>query len=133
MAALGASLGTMVANLSSHKPGWDDKWEFFSKWAEKGQALKDQLLALVDEDTNAFNVIMNAFGMPKGTDEEKAARKAAIQSGTKYATEVPMRTIETSFQVFDVCAAMIRRVILHLFLTLALAFFALALPSMALT
>lgn len=109
MAALGASLGTMVANLSSHKPGWDDKWEFFSKWAEKGQALKDQLLALVDEDTNAFNVIMNAFGMPKGTDEEKAARKAAIQSGTKYATEVPMRTIETSFQVFDVCAAMIKK------------------------
>lgn len=109
MAALGASLGTMVANLSSHKPGWDDKWEFFSKWAEKGQALKDQLLALVDEDTNAFNVIMNAFGMPKGTDEEKAARKAAIQAGTKYATEVPMRTIETSFQVFDVCAAMIKK------------------------
>lgn len=109
MAALGASLGTMVANLSSHKPGWDDKWEFFSKWAEKGQALKEQLLALVDEDTNAFNVIMNAFGMPKGTDEEKAARKAAIQAGTKYATEVPMRTIETSFQVFDVCAAMIKK------------------------
>jgi len=109
MGALGAALGTMVANLSSHKPGWDDKWEFFSKWAEKGQALKDQLLALVDEDTNAFNVIMNAFGMPKGTDEEKAARKAAIQAGTKYATEVPMRTIETTFQVFDICAAMIKK------------------------
>lgn len=109
MAALGAALGTMVANLSSHKPGWDDKWEYFSKWAEKGQALKDTLLALVDEDTNAFNVIMNAFGMPKGTDEEKAARKQAIQDATKYATEVPMRTIETSFQVFDICEAMIKK------------------------
>lgn len=109
MAALGAALGTMVANLSSHKPGWDDKWEYFSKWAEKGQALKDTLLALVDEDTNAFNVIMNAFGMPKGTDEEKAARKQAIQDATKYATEVPMKTIETSFQVFDICEAMIKK------------------------
>ncbi|MCQ2283426.1 MAG: glutamate formimidoyltransferase [Bacteroidales bacterium] len=109
MGALGAALGTMVANLSSHKPGWDDKWEFFSQWAEKGQALKENLLALVDEDTNAFNVIMNAFGMPKGTDEEKAARKQAIQDATKYATEVPMKTIETAFQVFDICEAMIKK------------------------
>ena len=109
MGSLGAALGTMVANLSSHKPGWDAKWEYFSKWAEKGQALKDTLLALVDEDTNAFNVIMNAFGMPKGTDEEKAARKQAIQDATKYATEVPMKTIKASFEVFDICEAMIKK------------------------
>ncbi len=109
MGALGAALGTMVANLSSHKPGWDDKWAYFSDWAEKGQIVKDQLLALVDEDTNAFNVIMNAFGMPKGTPEEKAARSQAIQDATKYATEVPMRTIETSFKVFEICEAMINK------------------------
>ncbi len=109
MGALGAALGTMVANLSSHKPGWDDKWAYFSDWAEKGQLVKDQLLALVDEDTNAFNVIMNAFGMPKGTPEEKAARSQAIQDATKYATEVPMRTIETSFKVFEICEAMINK------------------------
>ncbi len=109
MGALGAALGTMVANLSSHKPGWDDNWEYFSKWAEKGQALKEKLLALVDEDTNAFNVIMNAFGMPKGSDEEKAARKQAIQEATKYATEVPMKTIKASFEVFDICQAMIEK------------------------
>lgn len=109
MGSLGAALGTMVANLSSHKPGWDAKWEFYSKWAEKGQALKDTLLALVDEDTNAFNVIMNAFGMPKGTPEEKEARSQAIQDATKYATEVPMRTIENSFKVFEICEAMIKK------------------------
>ena len=109
MGSLGAALGTMVANLSSHKPGWDAKWEFYSKWAEKGQALKDTLLALVDEDTNAFNVIMNAFGMPKGTPEEKEVRSQAIQDATKYATEVPMRTIENSFKVFEICEAMIKK------------------------
>ena len=109
MGSLGAALGTMVANLSSHKPGWDDQWAYFSQWAEKGQILKDQLLALVDEDTNAFNVIMNAFGMPKGTPEEKEARSQAIQDATKYATEVPMRTIETSFKVFEICEAMIKK------------------------
>lgn len=109
MGALGAALGTMVANLSSHKPGWDAQWEFFSKWAEKGQQVKETLLALVDEDTNAFNVIMNAFGMPKGTDEEKAARKAAIQEATKYATEVPMKTVENAFKVFEICEAMIKK------------------------
>lgn len=109
MGALGAALGTMVANLSSHKPGWDAKWEQFSKWAETGQALKDRLLALVDEDTNAFNVIMNAFGMPKKTEEDKAARTQAIQEATKYATEVPMKTIEASFEVFDICEAMIKK------------------------
>ncbi|MDY6348201.1 MAG: glutamate formimidoyltransferase [Bacteroidales bacterium] len=109
MGALGAALATMVANLSSHKPGWDDKWAYFSQWAEKGQIVKDQLLALVDEDTNAFNVIMSAFGLPKGTPEEKAARTQAIQDATKYATEVPMRTIETSFKVFEICEAMINK------------------------
>lgn len=109
MGALGAALGTMVANLSSHKPGWDAQWNYFSTWAEKGQHVKDALLGLVDEDTDAFNKIMNAFGMPKGNDEEKAARKNAIQEATKFATEVPMRTIETSFQVFEICEAMIKK------------------------
>ncbi len=109
MGALGAALGTMVANLSAHKPGWDAQWKYFSQWAEEGQVLKKRLLDLVDEDTNAFNVIMNAFGMPKGTAEEKSARRQAIQDGTKYATEVPMRTIETTFQVFELCKAMIKK------------------------
>ena len=107
MGALGASLATMVANLSSHKQGWDDRWEEFSVWAEKGQVLKDELLALVDEDTNSFNLIMNAFGMPKKTDEEKAARSAAIQSATKYAIEVPFKTMSKAMQVFELCEAMI--------------------------
>lgn len=107
MGALSASLATMVANLSSHKPGWDDQWEFFSNWAVKGQALKDELLRLVDEDTNAFNKIMNAFGLPKKTDEDKAARTAAIQEATKYATEVPFRTMQKAFDCFEVCRAMI--------------------------
>ncbi len=107
MGALGASLGTMVANLSSHKPGWDDRWEEFSKWAEKGQQLKDELIWLVDEDTNAFNKIMNAFGLPKSNDEEKKARKQAIQEATKYAIEVPFKTVKKSFEVFEICRAMI--------------------------
>ena len=107
MGSLAASLATMVANLSSHKPGWDDQWETFSNWAVKGQAIKDELIHLVDEDTNAFNKIMAAFGMPKKTDEEKAARTAAIQDATKYATEVPFRTMQKSFETFEVCRAMI--------------------------
>lgn len=106
--ALGASLGTMVANLSSHKAGWDDRWEEFSHWAEKGQQLKDELLWLVDEDTNAFNKIMDAFGLPKGTDEEKKQRAEAIQSATKYAIEIPFRTLKSSFRVFEICEAMIQ-------------------------
>ena len=109
MGSLGASLGTMVANLSSHKPGWDAKWRYFSDIAEKGQKLKDELIHLVDEDTNAFNKIMNAFGLPKGTDEEKAARKRAIQEATKYATEVPFRTVQRSFEVFEICELMIKK------------------------
>ena len=109
MGALGAALGTMVANLSSHKPGWDDRWEEFSVIAEKGQALKEELLHLVDEDTNAFNRIMAAFGLPKKSEEEKAARHAAIQEATKYAIEVPYKTVCASFQVFDICKAMIEK------------------------
>lgn len=109
MGSLGAALGTMVANLSSHKPGWDAKWQYFSDVAEKGQKLKDELIHLVDEDTNAFNKIMNAFGMPKGTDEEKAARRSAIQEATKYATEVPFRTVQRSFEVFEICELMIKK------------------------
>ncbi len=107
MGVLGASLGTMVANLSSHKPGWDDRWEEFSVWAEKGQKMKDDLIRLVDEDTNSFNLIMNAFGLPKNNEEEKTARRKAIQEATKYAIEVPFMTIERSFDIFDLCRAMI--------------------------
>ena len=109
MGSLGAALGTMVANLSSHKPGWDERWEEFSDWAEKGQKIKDDLLWLVDEDTHSFNLIMEAFGMPKGNDAEKAARKQAIQDATKYAIEVPFKTIQRSFDVFELCAAMIEK------------------------
>ena len=96
--ALGISLATMVANLSSHKRGWDERWKEFSDWAEKGQRLKDELLHLVDEDTEAFNRIMQAFGMPKGSPEEKAARSAAIQEATKYAIEIPFRVMQLSLE-----------------------------------
>ncbi len=98
--ALGASLGTMVANLSSHKPGWDDQWEYFSKWAEQGQSIVNELLYLVDEDTAAFNKIMAAFSLPKSTDQEKAARSAAIQEATIYATQVPFRTMKAAFSAY---------------------------------
>jgi glutamate formiminotransferase/formiminotetrahydrofolate cyclodeaminase len=106
MGALGVSLGTMVANLSSHKAGWDERWEEFSDWAEKGQALKDELLHLVDEDTNAFNKIMDALGLPKSTDTEKAARTAAIQEATKYAIEIPFRVMKKSFEAMEILKAM---------------------------
>ena len=106
MGALGAALGTMVANLSSHKRGWDDRWAEFSAWADKGQALMKELLHLVDEDTEAFNQIMAAFSLPKGTDEEKAARSAAIQKATLYATQVPLKTMKASLRAFDICKAM---------------------------
>jgi len=106
MGALGAALATMVANLSSHKAGWDDRWEEFSDWAVRGQQIKDELLSLVDEDTNSFNKVMDAFGLPKTTDEEKAARSAAIQEATRYATEVPFRTMESSFESFEIIKAM---------------------------
>lgn len=106
MGSLGAALATMVANLSSHKRGWDDRWKEFSDWADKGQRYKDTLLRLVDEDTNAFNRIMAAFSLPKGTKEEKSARTAAIQAATKYATEVPFRVMETAFASMEVIQAM---------------------------
>ena len=106
MGALGAALGTMVANLSAHKAGWDDRWKEFSDSADEGQQLMTQLLTLVDEDTEAFNRIMAAFGMPKSTDEEKALRSAAIQEATLYATEVPLRTMKTACQVFALCRRM---------------------------
>lgn len=106
MGALAAALGTMVANLSSHKAGWDDRWEFFSDWAEKGMSVMNELLALVDEDTVAFNKIMDVFGMPKNTAEEKAARAAAMETATLYATQVPLRTMKAAYKAFDVVRAM---------------------------
>jgi len=106
MGALGAALGTMVANLSSHKAGWDERCPEFSVWADKGQALMAELLRLVDEDTEAFNRIMAAFGLPKKTDEDKAARSKAIQEATLYAAQVPLQTMKASMQVFDICRAM---------------------------
>ena len=106
MGALGAALGTMVANLSSHKAGWDDRWEEFSDWAEKGQTVMQELLHLVDEDTAAFNRIMAVFAMPRSTDEEKAARSAALQEATLYATEVPLRTMRAALAVFPIVRAM---------------------------
>ncbi len=109
MGALGAALGTMVANLSAHKAGWDDRWEEFSDAAEKGRHIQDRLIALVDEDTEAFNRIMDVFAMPKGTPEEKAARSAALQDATLYATQVPLRTIKTSFEAFDLLEEMARK------------------------
>ena len=105
---LGVSLGTMVANLSAHKAGWDDKWEFYSKWAEKGQAYKNKLLYLVDEDTNAFNKIIDGFRMPKSTDKEKAVRRIAIEEATKYATEIPFQVMETAYNSMEVMQAMIK-------------------------
>ena len=106
MGALGAALGTMVANLSAHKPGWDDRWKEFSDYAVQGQAVLKELLALVDEDTAAFNRIMTAFGMPKATDEEKLAREKAIEDATLYATDVPLKTMRTAVKAFPLLKAM---------------------------
>ncbi len=106
MGALAAALGTMVANLSSHKAGWDDRWEFFSNWADNGMGVMNELLYLVDEDTAAFNKIMDVFGMPKGTEEEKAARAEAMEAATLYATQVPLRTMKAAYKAFDVIRAM---------------------------
>ncbi len=106
MGALGAALGTMVANLSSHKPGWDDRWKEFSDWADKGQDVMRSLLALVDEDTAAFNRIMAALGMPKGSDEEKKARADALEAATLYATEVPLKTMMESVRSYELLRAM---------------------------
>ena len=104
--SLGISLGTMVANLSSHKKGWDDRWEEFSIWAEKGQQYKDELLKLVDADTKAFNQIMSAMSLPKGSDEEKAVRTKAIQNATKFAIEIPFKVMQTSYDCMEVIKAM---------------------------
>jgi len=104
--ALGISLATMVANLSSHKKGWDERWEEFSNWAGKGQQIKDQLLKSVDEDTRAFNHIMESFSLPKNSEEEKKARTAAIQDATKNAIEVPLRVMQLAYDSFDIIEAM---------------------------
>ncbi len=106
MGALGVSLATMVANLSSHKAGWDDRWEEFSEWADKGQQLKNELIRLVDEDTIAFNKIMDAFSLPKGTDDEKIIRTEAIQAATKYAIEIPLKVMVKSFEAFEIIKVM---------------------------
>jgi glutamate formiminotransferase/formiminotetrahydrofolate cyclodeaminase len=106
MGALGASLGGMVANLSAGKRGWDDKLKYFSDWAVKAQKLKDELLALVDEDAEAFNKVMDAFGLPKGSAEEKKARTAAIESATKYAAEIPLKVMETAAKSYQLLVEM---------------------------
>lgn len=106
MGAMGAALGTMVANLSAHKPGWDERWAEFGQWAQQGMALQQELLHLVDADTEAFNRIMAAFGMPKGTEEEKQLRSAAIQEATLFAAQVPLQTMKVSMKVFPLCRAM---------------------------
>ncbi|TVR74050.1 MAG: glutamate formimidoyltransferase [Marinilabiliales bacterium] len=107
MGALGVALGTMVANLSSHKRGWDDRWEEFSEWAEKGRAIQEELIFLVDEDTRSFNAIMDAYSLPKKTAEEKGARTKAIEDATRYAAEVPLRIMQTSLKAFGLLKAMV--------------------------
>lgn len=106
MGSLGISLATMVANLSAHKKGWDKRWKEFSAWAEKGQKIKDELLYLVDEDTNAFNKIMEAFSLPKSSEQEVKFRYEAIQNATKYATEVPLKTMILAYSSFPIIKAM---------------------------
>jgi glutamate formiminotransferase/formiminotetrahydrofolate cyclodeaminase len=106
MGALGAALGTMVANLSSHKAGWDERWEEFSDWAQRGKAFMDALLQKVDEDTNAFNKIMDAFALPKKNDEEKQIRKQKIQEATRYAIEVPFSVMQLCYDSMQVMKAM---------------------------
>ncbi len=108
MGALGISLATMVANLSSHKKGWDDRWKEFSGWADKGQVIKKNLIALVDEDTRAFNQIMNAFGLPKGTDQEKVSRSEAIQAATLNAIEVPLKTMKICLESMTIIKEMVK-------------------------
>lgn len=105
---LGVALGTMVANLSGHKKEWDHRWKEFSDWAVKGQQYKNKLLHLVDEDTNAFNKIIDGFRMPKDTEEQKKLRAEAIEEATKYATQVPFTVMETAFQSMEVMQAMLK-------------------------
>ena len=107
MGALGSSLGTMVANLSAHKKGWEDRWKEFSNWAVTGKEIQNKLLNMVDEDTEAFNKIMEAFSFPKKSDEERRSRETAIQEATKNATLVPLKVMETSFSVFGLIKAMV--------------------------
>lgn len=106
MGAMGAALGVMVANLSAHKRGWDEQWETFAQWAEKGKVWQDQLLNLVDEDCRAFNAILSAWQLPKSTDQEKQQRQAAIQNATRYAIEVPLKVMELSYQSMEVMKTM---------------------------
>ena len=107
--ALGVSLGTMVANLSSHKKGWDAQWKFYSDWALKGQAIKKEMLKMVDEDTNAFNKIMLAFGLPKGNDEEKKVRSEAIQSATKLAIITPYKVMQLALESMELMKVMVEQ------------------------
>ncbi len=109
MGALGVSLGGMVANLSAGKRGWEDKVRYFSDWAVKAQQLKDEMLLLVDEDTAAFNKVMAAFALPKGSAKEKSARSAAIQAANKLAAEVPLRIMQTASKAYDLLAEMAAR------------------------
>ena len=107
LGALGTALGSMVANISSHKRGWDERWEEFSEWAEKGKLIQNELLRLVDENTDAFNMIMKAFGMPKGSDDEKNERKAAIEKATKNAILVPFKVMEVAYEAYELIEAMV--------------------------
>ncbi len=108
LGALGTALGSMVANISSHKRGWDDRWEEFSEWAEKGKFIQNELLRLVDEDTNAFNMIMKAFGMPKNSDEEKKERRAAVEKATKNAILVPFKVMEVASEAYELIEEMVQ-------------------------
>ena len=107
LGALGAALGCMVANLSAHKPGWDERWEFFSDWAVQAKACGDELVRLVDADTDAFNGIMDAFRLPSGTETEKAAKDEAVEAATRFAIEVPLRTMEVAFQSMEAIHVMV--------------------------
>lgn len=106
MAAMGIALGTMVANLSSHKSGWDNRWEYFSDWAEKGIRIQNELTGYINEDTNAFNALITAFGLPKSTPREKELRSAAIQAATQYAMEVPLKVMEAGLKAMEITEAM---------------------------
>ena len=108
MGALGAALGCMVANLSSHKPGWDEKWEYFSEYAEKMQDIMQELLILVDEDTNAFNKVMECFKMPRSSEKEKSAYQEALEEATLYATNIPFRTMKKCAEAIPYLHEMIK-------------------------
>jgi glutamate formiminotransferase/formiminotetrahydrofolate cyclodeaminase len=109
MGSLGVALGTMVANISSHKRGWDDRWKEFSDWAEKGKEIQNKLLQLVDEDTAAFNGILNAYSLPKKTEEEIRVRKSAVQEATRNATLIPLKVMETAFSGFGLIREMVEK------------------------